>query len=72
MIQTLEIASLTFDMIGKVLIAITALLVHHNLVKERRIDIKIIKEVRLEEILGLLGIVLILIGYLLHIEFWIQ
>lgn len=49
------------------MIGITALLVHRRVKKEKRIDKKVLKEMRLEQGIGFLGIVLIVIGYGLQI-----
>lgn len=57
----------TFDVMGKVLIGITVLIVHRHVLKEHRITKDVLKQMRKEQILGLLGIVFILIGYFIHI-----
>ena len=57
----------TFDFIGKVLIGITVLLVHSRVIKEQKINITVLKEMKREQSLGLLGIVFIIIGYVVHV-----
>ncbi|MFA5796433.1 MAG: hypothetical protein WC916_00160 [Candidatus Woesearchaeota archaeon] len=57
----------TFDIIGKVLIGITVLFVHRHIIKEHKIDKDVLKEMKREQVLGMLGIVFILIGYLIHV-----
>ncbi len=64
----IEFWALTSDFVGKVLIAIMALLVHRKIQKEKRIDILVMKEMHLEEFLGGLGILLIITGYLLKLQ----
>ena len=64
----IEFWALTSDFVGKVLIAIMALLVHRKVRKEQKIDLLVLKEMHLEEILGGLGILLIALGYILNLQ----
>lgn len=64
----IEFWALTSDFTGKILIAIMALLVHRKIRKEKGIDQLVMKEMHLEEVLGGLGILLIITGYLLRIQ----
>lgn len=57
----------TFDVIGKILIGVTVLLVHRHVIKEHKIDKAVLKEMKREQVLGLLGTVLIIIGYVIHV-----
>ena len=66
--MNLEILALTFDFIGKILVVIMALLVHRKIGKERKIDRKVKREIYLEEVLGILGIILITAGYVLKLQ----
>ena len=50
------------DALGKILLGVTVLLVHSIVLKERKIDIKVIKELKIEKTLGYIGILLIVIG----------
>jgi len=61
------IAGLTFEVLGTVLIAYTALSVHGRVRKEHVIDEKVISEMKREHALGISGIVFILIGYVLQL-----
>ena len=63
----IEFWALTADFVGKILIAIMALLVHGKIRKEHKIDPLVIKEMHLEEFLGGLGILLITLGYILKL-----
>lgn len=63
----MEILGITLDVIGTILIAIMALKVHHNVIKERRIDSEVFEEMKLEQFLGIAGIVLLIVGYILQI-----
>jgi len=66
--SAIEIAAFTFDFIGKVMIALTAILVHYQMGKDKKIDKLVIKDIRLEEIVGLTGIVFVALGYVLHLK----
>ena len=63
----LEFWAFTFDVIGKIMVAYTALLVHMRVRKEHKIDKKVFSEMKREHKIGILGIILIIIGYLLHL-----
>ena len=57
----------TLDVVGKIMIAFTVLMVHHRFRKEHKIDEKVFKAMRREQVIGLLGIALIVIGYFLRL-----
>lgn len=59
--------SITIDYVAKLLIGITALLVHHKVEKEGKIDTRVIKEMKLEQLLGSLAIILIIASYVLYL-----
>ena len=59
--------AITSDFVGKILIAITALLVHKRIKKAHKINKKVLKEMRFEQSIGFLGIILITLGYVLHL-----
>ncbi|KKU81985.1 MAG: hypothetical protein UY09_C0025G0002 [Parcubacteria group bacterium GW2011_GWA2_47_8] len=63
----METLALTFDIIGKVIIAYTALAVHHRVWKEHKIDKMVFRIMRRERVIGILGMVLMVSAYLLHI-----
>ena len=65
--MNLFIIGATFDVIGKILIGITVLIVHGHVIKDRKITREVIKEMKYEQLLGLLGIIFIIIGYFIHI-----
>jgi uncharacterized membrane protein len=65
--MNLEIIGITLDVLGKILLGLTVLLVHHKILKERRIDQYVIKEIKLEWTLGILGISLMIIGYIFEL-----
>ncbi len=57
----------TFDFTGKIMVAVMAILVHMKMRKAHKIDFEVMKEIHLEEVLGVLGILLITTGYVLKI-----
>lgn len=61
--------AVTFDYVGKILIAIMAILVHMKIRKAHKIDTEVIKEIYVEELLGAMGVVLITIGYLMKVMY---
>jgi len=63
----LLLTGLTIGMIGKVLLGVAVISVHWRIVKEQRIDKVVLTEMRKERNLALLGIVLIVTGYLFEI-----
>ncbi len=61
---------LTLGVIGKVLVVVAVLHMHHSLVKEHRVDRLVILSYRQERVLTFVGLILILIGYLLEVYFY--
>lgn len=58
----------TLDVIGKIMVAYTAIAVHRRVWKEHKIDKAVFAAMRNEQIIGIIGIVLIVIGYILQIS----
>lgn len=58
----------TIDFAGKVIIGLMAILVHMKIRKAHKIDTEVLKEIYLEEVLGMFGIILIAIGYILKLQ----
>ena len=56
----------TIDVIGKILIAYTAIRVHHRFWKEHRVDERVFRVMKKEQLLGIIGIALIVLGYILQ------
>ncbi len=61
---------LTISVIGKVLLAAGVLIAHSGIAHEMRIDKTVLKGFKIERILTLVGIVLIVFGYLMEIYFY--
>lgn len=53
--------------IGTLLIAIIAYLVHHRIAKEKKIDKKVLEQMKKEQIIGIIGIILIIVGFILFL-----
>jgi hypothetical protein len=58
---------LTFGVTGKVILGVTVMMVHWKIVKEHKIDRKVLKQMRRERNLALLGIFFIVVGYYLEL-----
>ena len=65
--MTVEFIGSTLDVIGKVMVAFTAIMVHHRVWKEHRIDKRVFLEMKREQIIGIAGILLIIIGYVIQV-----
>lgn len=65
--MNLEFLGFTLDVIGKIMVAYTAIAVHHHVWKEHKIDKAVFAAMKNEQIIGIIGIVLIVIGYLLQL-----
>jgi hypothetical protein len=63
----IEFWAWTFDFAGKLLIAITALMAHRIIIKEKSIDDIVLKDLKLELISGFVGILFLITGYILHL-----
>ncbi|MCR4328728.1 MAG: hypothetical protein NUV53_04450 [Patescibacteria group bacterium] len=64
----MEIFAFTLDVIGKILIAYTALAVHGRVRTEQKIDASVFKAMRWEKVIGISGIIFIILGYLIHVS----
>lgn len=61
---------LTLSLFGKVLLAVGVLLAHAKLAEEHRIDLQVIRTIRIEFIITGIGLALIIFGYLLETYFF--
>ena len=53
--------------LGAVLIGITALGVHHRVLNERKIDAEVVTFMKKEQKIGITGMVLIVVGFVLEV-----
>ena len=56
----------TIDFMGKILVSFTAISVHNRFWKEHKIDDKVFEEMKKERTVGILGISLMVIGFILE------
>lgn len=61
-------AGITLGVIGKVLVIVAALTIHSRIIREQRIDSLVIREYRRERWLVVLGLFLIVLGYVLELR----
>ncbi len=61
------IQGITVQMAGEVIIAFTLLRVHHRVLSDRKIDKKVFAEMKIEQKVGYLGLILIIAGYLMQV-----
>ncbi|NCO11088.1 hypothetical protein CO038_03755 [Candidatus Pacearchaeota archaeon CG_4_9_14_0_2_um_filter_39_13] len=61
-----ETLAFTLDLVGKVMLGLTVFLVHNKVVKEKGIDKIVLAEIKHEKYLSLIGILLMILGYLFH------
>lgn len=53
--------------LGEVLVGITVIMVHHQVVAEHKIDERVFTEMRREQYVGGIGVALIIIGFLMRV-----
>ena len=63
----MELLGFIFDVVGKVMVAFTAIMVHHRFRKEHKIDERVFKSMRREQFIGIIGIALIVFGFFLQL-----
>lgn len=60
---------LTIHTLGELLVGFTAIMVHYRFLKEHKVDKVVLHEMKTEQIVGILGVLLIVMGYMLEIGF---
>lgn len=65
--QMLELLGFTIHTMGEILVGYTAIMVHHRVWKEHKIDEVVFEEMRKERFMGIIGLLLIIIGFLIQI-----
>lgn len=63
----MEILGSTLDMLGKVMVSFTVLRVHFRFWKEHRVDEKVFSEMKKERFIGMIGIGLMILGYVIEL-----
>ena len=67
-----NIIGLSFEFAGILIIAISVLLTHRRIAIEKYIDKIILKDLKLEIFIGVLGIILLAMGFIIQIYFEIK
>jgi hypothetical protein len=67
----LILSGLVLSTAGKVLLGIAVIRVHRHLAKEQRIDYDVVQAVNFEKRVGLIGIILIVLGFMLEVAFYL-
>lgn len=57
----------TLDVVGKILVSYTVLKVHHRMLEEHQMDDRVFREIKTEQKIGMVGILLMVAAYLLKI-----
>lgn len=65
--MNVEFLGFTLDVIGKIMIAYTAMAVHRRVWKEHKIDKAVFTTMKRERAVAIVGIILIIVGYFLQI-----
>lgn len=65
--MNLELISLTIETLGTLLIAFAALRVHHRVLHEHDIDNDVFNAMKLEQIIGVTGVILVIGGFALEV-----
>lgn len=63
----LQLLGFTIHTMGEILVGYTAIMVHHRVWKEHKIDEVVFEEMRKERFMGIIGLLLIVIGFLIQI-----
>jgi len=63
----MEFLGFTLDVIGKIMVAFTAIMVHHRFRKEHKVDERVFRSMRREQIIAIIGILFIIAGYFLQL-----
>jgi len=62
-----EFIGFTLDVVGTVMVAFTVIMVHHRFRKEHKIDERVFRAMRREQLFGIIGIFFIILGFLLQV-----
>jgi len=67
--MSIEFIGFILDVMGKVMVAFTAIMVHRRFRKEHKVDERIFRAMRREQLFGIIGIIFIILGFLLQAPF---
>ncbi|PIR69426.1 MAG: hypothetical protein COU47_03595 [Candidatus Niyogibacteria bacterium CG10_big_fil_rev_8_21_14_0_10_46_36] len=63
----IDLLPATLDVIGKVMVAYTAIRVHFRFWQEHKVDEVVFRAMRKERKIGIIGISFIVLGYMVHV-----
>lgn len=66
--MSLEVLGFILDIIGKVMVAFTVIAVHHRFRKEHKVDELVFKAMKQEQLIGIIGIIFMIIGFFLQLS----
>ncbi|MCR4283703.1 MAG: hypothetical protein NUV64_00080 [Parcubacteria group bacterium] len=58
----------TLDVLGKLMVGFTAIAVHHRFLKEHKVDGRVLRTMKKEQLVGVLGMIFMIIGYLIRLK----
>lgn len=61
---------ITLGVIGKIILGFTVIKVHWKIVKEHKVDGAVLREMRREKNLAIIGIISMVVGYILEAMFY--
>lgn len=61
---------LTISVIGKILVVVGVLMAHSEIAHEHRIDAKVLRVFKTERWITIIGLILIIIGYVMEVIFY--
>lgn len=65
--MNIELIGFILDTVGKIMVSYTAVRVHYRFWREHKIDESVFVEMKKEQRLGIVGIALIIIGFLMEL-----
>ena len=65
--MNVEFIGFTLDVVGKILVSYTVIVVHYRFWKEHKINERVFATMQRERAIAIWGVILIIIGYLLQI-----
>ena len=65
--MSVEFIGFTLDVVGKILVAYTAISVHYRFWKKHKIDEVVFATMERERVIAIIGVALIVIGYFLQV-----
>lgn len=61
------VIGLTITTIGEILIAVAVIRVHSHVIAEHKIDAKVLKQMKFERNFAVLGVILLIVGFIFQV-----